>query len=91
MGRGFFNGMPENPGTAAEDLADNRREGFGLKYKLSDALKSALPVFFFRHPSMLDFQTRMKRKWKRGSLETMMRVKEIPGSRPCWTVSAPML
>jgi len=80
MGRGIFNGMLENLETAADQLADNRREGFDLKYELTDALKSALSIFFFQHPSMLDFQNRMKRKWKRSNLETMMGVKEIPSN-----------
>jgi hypothetical protein len=80
MGRGIFSGMLENLDTAADQLTDNRREGFDLIYKLTDALKSALSVFFFQRPSMLDFQTKMKQKWKRGNLETMTRVKEIPSN-----------
>jgi len=80
MGRGIFNGLLNNLEAAADGLPDNRREGFGLKYKLTDALKSALSVFFFQHPSMLDFQTAMKRKWKRSNLETVMRVQEIPSN-----------
>jgi len=80
MGRGIFNGMLENLEAAGEGLVDNRREGYDLKYALTDALKSALSVFFFQHPSMLDFQVKMKQKWKRSNLETMMRVKEIPSN-----------
>ena len=80
MGRGIFNRLLNNLEAAANDLADNRREGFDLKYKLIDALKSALSVFFFQHPSMLDFQNTMKQKWKRCNLETVMGAKEIPRS-----------
>ena len=80
MGRGIFNALLNNLDAAANDLADNRREGFDLKYKLVDAVKSALSVFFFQHPSMLDFQTRMKQKWKRSNLESIMGVKEIPSN-----------
>ena len=80
MGRGLFNGMLNNLETAADQLADNRREGYDLKYELADALKSALSIFFFQHPSMLDFQNRMKEKLKRSNLETMMGVKEIPSN-----------
>jgi hypothetical protein len=80
MGRGLFNGMLNNLETAADQLTDNRREGFDLKYRLTDALKSALSIFFFQHPSMLDFQNRMKEKLKRSNLETMMGVKEIPSN-----------
>ena len=80
MGKGIFNGLLNNLKAAAEGLKDNRREGFDLKYKLIDALKSALAVFFFQHPSMLDFQTTMKQKWKRCNLETVMGVQEIPSN-----------
>ena len=72
--------MLKNLEAAGASLVDNRREGFDLKYKLTDALKSALSVFFFQHPSMLDFQVKMKQKWKRSNLETMMGVKEIPSN-----------
>jgi hypothetical protein len=80
MGRGLFNKLLNNLDAEAEGLVDNRREGFDLRYKLKDALKSALSVFFFQHPSMLDFQVKMKQKFKRDNLETMMGVKEIPSN-----------
>ena len=80
MGRGIFNGMLNNLEEAGGGISDTRREGFDLKYQLSDALKCAMSVFFFQHPSMLDFQVRMKQKWKRSNLETMMKVKEIPSN-----------
>ena len=80
MGRGIFNGMLDNIEAAGEVLSDNRREGFNLSYKLTDALKCALSVFFFQHPSMLDFQQKMKEKLKRNNLESIMGVKEIPSN-----------
>jgi hypothetical protein len=80
MGRGIFNRLLNNLEKAGDGLPDKRREGFGLKYKLTDALKSALSVFFFQHPSMLDFQTKMKDKWKRSNLETVMKVQKIPSN-----------
>jgi len=80
MGRGIFNSLLNNLEAAADGLKDKRREGFDLKYKLSDALKCALSVFFFQHPSMLDFQLRMKQILKRCNLETMMRVHDIPSN-----------
>jgi hypothetical protein len=80
MGRGVFSGMLKNLEAAGENVVDKRREGFDLKYRLTDALKCAFSVFFFQHPSMLDFQLRMKQKCKRSNLETMMRVKEIPSN-----------
>jgi hypothetical protein len=72
--------MLESIETSGKRLADKRRQGYDLRYELSDALKCALAVFFFQHPSMLDFQTKMKNQWKRNNLETMMRVKEIPSN-----------
>jgi hypothetical protein len=80
MGRGIFDGLLNNLEAAGETLIDNRRKGFDLKYRLTDALKCALSVFFFQHPSMLDFQVKMKQKFKRNNLETIMRVKEIPSN-----------
>ena len=80
MGRGIFNGLLSNLEAAGTGLTDSRREGFNLSYKLVDALKCALSVFFFQHQSMLDFQIKMKEKWKRNNLETMMHVKEIPSN-----------
>lgn len=80
MGRGIFCGLLNNLESAGEGLVDNRRKGFDLKYKLIDALKCALSVFFFQHPSMLDFQNKMKEKLKRSNLETMMGVREIPSN-----------
>ena len=80
MGRGIFNGLLKNLEAAGDGLTDNRRKGFDLKYRLKDALKCALAVFFFQHPSMLDFQIKMKDKFKRSNLETMMEVKEIPSN-----------
>ena len=70
--RGIFNGLLNNLKAFADGLKDNRRKGFNLKYKLIYALKSTLSVFFFQHPSMLDFQAVIKQKWKRCNLETMM-------------------
>jgi len=46
MGRGIYNSLLNNLEAAAESLANNRREGFNLKYTLIDALKSALPISF---------------------------------------------
>src|SRR5215469_4275420 len=80
MGRGIFNGMLKNFEAAGDGLLDNRREGFNLSYKLTDALKCALSVFFFQHPSMLDFQQKMKQKLKRNNMESIMRVNEIPSN-----------
>src|SRR5215469_2630091 len=80
MGRGIFNGMFKNLETAGDGIPDSRRQSYNLTYKLIDALKCALSVFFFQHPSMLDFQQKMKQKLKRSNLESIMGVKEIPSN-----------
>ncbi|MDR2633515.1 MAG: hypothetical protein LBC51_07825, partial [Treponema sp.] len=59
---------------AAEKLPECREASNGLKYTLSDALKSALAVFYFQHPSLLNFQQEMRRKMKRSNLETLFGV-----------------
>ncbi len=48
MGRGIFSKLLNNLEAAGEKAADTRREGYGLKYKLIDAIKSGLSVFFFQ-------------------------------------------
>jgi hypothetical protein len=45
---------------------------------LLDAVKCAFAVFFFRYPSLLNFQQEMQRKLKRNNLETLLEVREIP-------------
>jgi hypothetical protein len=55
MGRGIFNRLLNNLESAGDRLVDKRREGFDLKYKLTDVLKSALSVFFFQHPCHAGF------------------------------------
>jgi hypothetical protein len=80
MGRGIFKGLLKNLETAGAALPDTRRKGFDLLYQLTDALKSALSVFFFQHKSMLEFQRTMKEKRKRSNLESVMGVKEIPSN-----------
>jgi hypothetical protein len=52
--------------------------GNGLKHTLSDALKSTLAVFYFQHPSPLNFQREMRRKTKRNNLETLFEASETP-------------
>jgi hypothetical protein len=41
-------------------------------------LKSGEAVFYFGHPSLLNFQQEMKKKHKRSNLQTLFGVKEIP-------------
>jgi hypothetical protein len=45
---------------AAQRLPECREASNGLKYTLPDGLKSALAVFYFQHPSLLNFQQAMR-------------------------------
>jgi len=49
-----------------------------VKYSLHDTLMSAFAMMFFQHPSLLQFQERMKQKRGRRNLETIIAVKEAP-------------
>jgi hypothetical protein len=78
MGRGILKTFIGYLDKAAQRLPDCREASNGLKYTLSDALKSALAVFYFQHPSLLNFQQDMQRKTKRSNLETLFGVSKIP-------------
>ncbi|MDR0495002.1 MAG: hypothetical protein LBG95_05175 [Treponema sp.] len=60
MGRGIFKALLEILEKKGASLPDSRKKGHNFRYKLSDALKCAFFVFFFQHPSMLDFQRKMQ-------------------------------
>src|SRR5215469_353 len=60
-------------------IADRRREGYDKQYEYADAIKGAYGVFFFQHPSMLDYQERLKKK-ERSNVETILRVNKIPSN-----------
>jgi hypothetical protein len=69
-----------------EQIPDRRRAGGNLKYRLLDGIKCAFAVFFFLHPSLLDFQRAMKERRKRDNLETLFRVGEIPSDNQIRTL-----
>jgi hypothetical protein len=53
---------------------------------LLDGIKSAFAVFFFQHPSLLDFQRAIKERKKRNNVETLFGVKEIPSDNQIRTL-----
>jgi len=61
-------------------IADKRRDGYDKQYEYADAIKGAYGIFFFQHPSMLDYQERLKSKKGRSNAETILRVNKIPSS-----------
>jgi hypothetical protein len=55
MERGILKGLLDGPDEAIGKLPDKRQESNEQKYEIADAIKSALAVFYFQHPSMLNF------------------------------------
>ena len=56
------------------DKRDRRR----LSWELPAVLMSAFALFFFQHPSLLEYQRRMKKQRGRSNLERIFQVEEIP-------------
>jgi hypothetical protein len=56
----------------------DRRDPAKVKYALHDVLMSGFAMMFFHHPSLLQFQERMKEKRGRCNLETLFQVKSVP-------------
>jgi hypothetical protein len=80
MGRGILTRLIGSLDKAAGKLPDKRKPSNATKFRLADALKTALAVFYLLHPSLLSFQKAMRQKHKRDNLETLFGVKEIPSS-----------
>jgi hypothetical protein len=78
MGRGIFGKLRGNLEKTGKELPDKRRDGHDLKYRLLDAVKCTFAVFFFQHPSLLNFHQEMQKKLKRNNLETLLEVRDIP-------------
>jgi hypothetical protein len=55
------------------DGRDPRR----VSYRVSDQMMTAFAVFFFQHPSLLEFQERLQQKKGRNNLATMFGVREV--------------
>jgi hypothetical protein len=58
-------------------IAD-RRHPKRISYSLHDTLMTAFAMFFFQHPSLLQFQTAMKQKRGRCNLKTLFAVRQLP-------------
>ena len=80
MGLGILKAQLEAFEAIGADIADNRREGYDKQYEYADAIKGAYGVFFFQHPSMLEYQERLKKKKERSNAETILQVKKIPSN-----------
>ena len=78
MSRGIFEKLLASLESKGKTLPDNRNTGHNFRYSISNALKCALGVFFFQHPSMLDFQRHMQEKRHRNNMTSIFGVPEIP-------------
>jgi hypothetical protein len=78
MGRGTFGELLRILEIKGETLPDSRRTGHNFLYPLTDVVKSAFGVFFFQHPSMLDYQRKMQDKHRRNNMASIFGVKQIP-------------
>ena len=70
MSEKIFNKLLKDFEQKCNEIADSRRLGHNVRYKVSDFVNSAFNVFFFQHPSLLDYQRKMQEKkgavtWKR--------------------------
>lgn len=57
---------------------DDRRARQRLTYPLHDTLMTGFAMFFFQHPSLLQFQLAMKERRGRCNLETLFGVSQVP-------------
>ncbi len=80
MGIGLLKAHLEAFDTIGAGIKDQRREGYDKQYEYADAIKGAYGVFFFQHPSMLEYQERLKKKNERSNTETILRVNKIPSN-----------
>jgi len=58
--------------------AKDPRSSNQVNYSIPATLMSGLAVFFFQHPSLLNFQRKMESKKGRSNLRTMFKVREVP-------------
>jgi hypothetical protein len=86
MGAGIFEKLLNNLKAVVGTIPDQRRSGGNLTYQLLDAVISAFVVFFFQHPSLLDFQKTMKRRKKRNNVETLFGDIAIPSDNQIRTL-----
>ena len=80
MGLGLLKAHLEAFDAVGAGIADKRREGYDKQYEYADAIKGAYGVFFFQHPSMLDYQERLKKNKERSNVETILKVNKVPSN-----------
>jgi len=80
MGVGLLKAHLEAFDAIGAGIIDRRREGYDKQYEYADAIKGAYGVFFFQHPSMLEYQERLKKSKERSNIETILHVDKIPSN-----------
>ena len=80
MGVGLLKAHLEAFDVIGTAVNDHRRNGYDKQYEYADAIKGAYGIFFFQHPSMLEYQERLKKKHERSNVETILRVNKIPSN-----------
>jgi hypothetical protein len=78
MGKGVINRLLDGLNEISASLPDKREASNGLKYGIADFALSAFAVFYFQHPSLLNFQEAMQTKRGRNNLETLFGVEKVP-------------
>lgn len=86
MGRGIFKKLISILAAKGDKLPDKRDSVGNFRYTLSDALKCAFGVFFFQHPSLLEFQRKMKEKRRRSNMGSIFDVNKIPSDNQIRTL-----
>ena len=86
MGAEIFSRLLGSLEAVGGSIPDKRRGGGNLTYQLLDAIKSAFVVFFFQHPSLLDFQRAMKKRKKRNNVQTLFGAVKIPSDNQIRTL-----
>ena len=74
MGVGLLKAHLEAFDAIGAGIVDKRRDVYDKQYEYADAIKGAYGIFFFQHPSMLNYQERLKSKKGRSNAETILRV-----------------
>jgi hypothetical protein len=80
MGKGLLPAHLEAFDEIGASIADRRREGYDRQYGYGDAIKGAYGIFFFQHPSMLEYQERLEKKKERSNVQTILKVEKIPSN-----------
>jgi hypothetical protein len=78
MGRGIIHRLLDGLIESAAIVPDRREASNSLKYGIKDFILSAFAVFYFQHPSLLNFQEAMESKRGRSNLKTLFGVEKIP-------------